>query len=436
MMKKSQKAVERRETVRGREADLQPKGRPDRADASQCSRPSRNRQTLPRILALLVRGCYKIPDVTDLRKVSKTYRDLRQRGLLQAEEADRMTVVSGLLPTLAAGPAGARKCQEALGAAGLSPAAVRTSIERLRSLGFAIEACGHGGFRLTAPFSHLLVPEAVLPLLLEQMGPSSPWVAGLPYCYLAGCASTNQVLKEEAAFSPAGKVVVADEQTEGRGRLGRCWSSRPGEDLTFSVLLHPTLPPAQAPLLSLGAAVAVAETLEAMPGLQGRVRVKWPNDVLVGDKKVCGILLESRLEGERLRWAVVGIGVNVNSDPSLLLSEMAMTHKEEWGAKPRPSSLRAESGHEVARGALLADLLAGLTKWFGEADPTTLLNAFRAHDALIGRRVEVVPGPSGEGRKLIGEASGIGPAGELLLREETGGEVRVIAGEVTVLTSQ
>ena len=152
---------------------------------------------------------------------------------------------------------------------------------------------------MPVPFDDLLVPEAVLPLLLERMDYHA--AAGHSDCRTAisaSCGSTNLQLKDEAAASPGGTLVITDDQTEGRGRLGRSWSSSPGEDLTFSVLLHPLMSPAEASLLSLAAALAIAEVLETLTGLEGRVRVKWPNDVLIDDKKVCGILLESSVEGD------------------------------------------------------------------------------------------------------------------------------------------
>jgi BirA family biotin operon repressor/biotin-[acetyl-CoA-carboxylase] ligase len=258
----------------------------------------------------------------------------------------------------------------------------------------------------------------------------------LPYRYHARCGSTNLLVKDEAASAPAGLLVVADEQTEGRGRLGRSWSSRPGEDLTFSVLLRPSLPVTQAPLLSLVASLAIAEVFEALPGLGGRVRVKWPNDVLIDEKKVCGVLLESFLEGERLQWALAGIGVNVNSEPVALLRDLAPPQDEEWRGKPHPTSLRAETGMEVARGTLLADLLTQLTLRWTQVGEPRLLDGLRTRDALLGRHVEVLAGPPDGALVVAGEAVGIGAQGELLVRDANGREVQVFAGEVTLRTGE
>jgi BirA family biotin operon repressor/biotin-[acetyl-CoA-carboxylase] ligase len=309
---------------------------------------------------------------------------------------------------------------------------VMTEIEYLRLLGFTIDEAGSAGYRLTRPFDDLLVPEAVLPLLLSLPEYSDVSGLGLPYRYHQRCGSTNLLLKQEAAGSPTGTLVVTDDQTEGRGRLGRSWSSGPGEDLTFSVLLRPVTSPAEASLLSLAAALAVAEVLEVHAGLRDRVRVKWPNDVLIDDKKACGILLESSLEGERLDWVVAGIGLNVNSDPGALLAGLEPAEREAWGDRPQPTSLRAELGREVPRGRLLAELLVRLSLYLDGSATPELLSRLWARDALRGRRLRVFAGPPDGALVVAGEAMGIGSQGELLVRDGAGRIVRVFAGEVTL----
>jgi len=134
--------------------------------------------------------------------------------------------------------------------------------------------------------------------------------------------STNSVLKEMAeAGEPEGTVVVAEEQRAGRGRLGRGWAS-PRGGLWFSVLLRPEVPPAEAPSLTLMAGVAVAQALKAQLGLDARL--KWPNDVLVRGKKLCGLLAESRSDG-RLEYVILGIGINANFLLSALPEELRRT---------------------------------------------------------------------------------------------------------------
>jgi BirA family biotin operon repressor/biotin-[acetyl-CoA-carboxylase] ligase len=357
------------------------------------------------------------------------------RGLLGMGLAHRVALAARLLSTLprtASMPAEVLS-GEALGKTlGLSRAAVHKHVEHLRSLGFAVVPVAGAGYRLERPFSDLVTAEAVLPFLLESADLESPWVAGLPYRYRASCESTNKALKDMASSSPSGTVVVTDEQTGGRGRLGRTWASRPCEDLTFSALLRPSLAPARAHLLSLAAALAVAEVLETIPGLEGRVRVKWPNDVMLGDEKLCGILLEGSMDVDRLQWAVAGIGLNVNSDPAALVGRLSAEAQKEWLGRPRPTSLREELGHEVPRGPLLAALLVRLTERWTDVETGGVLEGLRQRDFLAGRRVEVVSGPPRNELLAAGEVLGIGHEGQLMVRGASGEVVAIFAGDVTV----
>lgn len=391
------------------------------------------------------------------------------RGVVGAGLAHRAVLAARLTRTLPqAGPGacpGAISGEALAGTLGLSRAAVHKHVGCLRMLGFAVGSLPGAGYRLERPFADLVAAEAVLPFLLGIVRPEMPWMAGLPFLYLPRCESTNLSLKEAMAPRrgagrgateapalgglPAGALVVTDEQTGGRGRLGRTWSAEAGRDLTFSVFLRPSLAPAQAHLLSLAAALAVAEVVETLPGLGGRVAVKWPNDVLLGDEKVCGILLEGSMDVDRLHWAVAGIGLNVNSTSSALVAALEPGDAEAWAGRPRPVSLRESLGHEVPRAPLLAALLARLTsRWTeledrndrvpdgaGGSGAARVLAALRQRDALAGRQVEVLSGSQGQGRQEViasGEAAGIGPEGQLLVRRASGEIVAVFAGDVTL----
>lgn len=214
--------------------------------------------------------------------------------------------------------------------------------------------------------------------------------------------------------------------------MGRTWMSEPGKDLTFSVLLRPALAPAQAHLLSLAAALATAETIEGLVGGNGRVQVKWPNDVLLDGRKVCGILLEGSMDADRVLWAIAGVGLNVNSRPSEMLRRLTVGQRQDWLGRPQPTSLREHMGRDTARAPLLTDLLCRLTRRWTEVGRPGLLDALRARDALWGRCIEVSAGPPGNGPVVTGEAAGIGAEGQLLVRERGGATVPVFAGEVTV----
>ena len=188
-----------------------------------------------------------------------------------------------------------------------------------------------------------VAPDAVRPLLSGSFG--------RVYRYEDVCASTQRLLRED---DPEGAVAVAEEQTEGRGRLGRSWQAPAGTSVLVSVLLRPAVESPRLPELSLVAGGAVAEAIAEVIGIDPVI--KFPNDVLVGGKKVAGILAEST-EGR----VVLGIGVNVNQTAEELPRD----------AQTEPTSLRIEVGDRVDRGKLLAAILLRLERsydsWVGDA---------------------------------------------------------------------
>jgi BirA family biotin operon repressor/biotin-[acetyl-CoA-carboxylase] ligase len=179
-----------------------------------------------------------------------------------------------------------------------------------------------------------LAPRAVQPLLAGRFGHV--------YRYEELCASTQRLLQDD---DPEGAVAVAEEQSEGRGRLGRTWHAAPRTSVLVSVLLRPEIEPSRLPELSLVAGGAVAEAIADVTGIDPAI--KFPNDVLVRGKKVAGILAESS-DGR----VVLGVGVNVNQT----------TEELPDGAQTPPTSLRVELGEPVDRAALLAAILLRLER--------------------------------------------------------------------------
>jgi BirA family transcriptional regulator, biotin operon repressor / biotin---[acetyl-CoA-carboxylase] ligase len=228
--------------------------------------------------------------------------------------------------------------------------------------------------------------------------------------------STNAAVAERArAGAPEGLVVVAEHQTAARGRLDRTWETPPGAALLFSVLLRPTAPTRSWPWLPLLAGYAVDKTLKAHGYDAG---VKWPNDVLIADGKVAGILVE-RIETPDGPAAVVGIGLNV----SLTADELPV---------PTATSLALVSGSAPDRTQLLVDLLSGLREAYdawqagGDLSGMRLLESYSAACVTLGREVRVeLPG----GQALVGRASGIDPGGRLVV-EGPDGPTPVGAGDV------
>jgi BirA family biotin operon repressor/biotin-[acetyl-CoA-carboxylase] ligase len=221
-------------------------------------------------------------------------------------------------------------------------------------------------------------------------------------------------MKERARRgAPEWSVVVADAQTAGRGRHGRAWHSAPG-NLHMSVLLRPEGDPARAGLIPLAAGLAVAE---AIAGLGRDPRLKWPNDVCIGGRKVAGVLVESASTGTRLESAVVGIGVNVAAVPPGLPED----------ARAEAACL-ADSGPAPDRLALAAAVLARMRVWYHPAaDGAALVASWRAR-ALPwwGRTVEATSG----GEVVRGRAVDVDRSGALILRRDDGTTALLHAGDV------
>ncbi len=215
-----------------------------------------------------------------------------------------------------------------------------------------------------------------------------------------------------------GTVVIAEEQTRGRGRLRRRWHSPPGSGLWFSVILKPPLAASDSTKVSLSGALGVARALQECYGV--RARLKWPNDVVVGTRKICGILTECEFIEDRVSFVVMGIGLNV-------LSRQADFAEEIRGIA---TSLKIEAGlDEIARSRVLADVLNHIAHCYVllcrngfESIRTDLL----AHSVLIGKVVRVATGRG----HVEGVAHDIDESGALIIRRDNGTLERVIAGDV------
>ena len=295
-----------------------------------------------------------------------------------------------VLDALADGPVSGPDLAEALD---ISRAAVWKHVEALRAEGFTIES-GDGGYELTA------VPgfggSAV------EYGLDAPF----PVEYHDSIPSTNARAREQAAAGREELVVLADEQTGGRGRLDRPWAS-PSGGIWLSVLFRPDVPMAHAPVFTLAAAVAVTRAAREA-GVDASI--KWPNDVLVDDRKLVGILTEMEGEADRVSWVVVGIGVNANVAPAALPS----------GANP--TSLLAERGEPVDRRRFTQRLLEEFHQL--RQDPEAVLDAWREYATTLGREVRVET-PSGT---VEGTAVDVEFPGSLVV-ETDAGRVTVSAGD-------
>ena len=223
-----------------------------------------------------------------------------------------------------------------------------------------------------------------------------------------------------AAGAPEGATVVAEEQTEGRGRLGRAWVAPPGSSLLLSVVLRPPLGREAVWLVVAAAGVALAGAVDAVAPGAAPAGLKWPNDLELGGRKAAGLLAEAQLDGDRMAAVLLGMGVNVAQGAADLPPEVA----------GRATSVSLAAGAPVDRARLLAAwaerFLAGYAE-LGAGRPGRLLAAYRDRLVTVGRRVRadrVGAGP------VVGTAVDLTPGGALVVQTDTGARVEVLAGDV------
>jgi len=236
--------------------------------------------------------------------------------------------------------------------------------------------------------------------------------------YFRTLDSTNAKAYQLAlAGAEEGEVVLSETQEKGRGRLGRPWFSPPFLNLYLSVILRPNISPHQAPLITLMAAVAVAEAIREFTGLLPLI--KWPNDLLLRDRKIAGLLNEIHSETDRIHFVILGIGVNLNMDEKAFSKEIRSV----------ATSLRIELGQTISRKAFLRSLLQALERWYSvflKEGSDVLLKAWRDWAQVEGRKVKV----TSFGDVLAGKAIDVDSDGALILETEDGKRIRVVAGDV------
>jgi len=317
--------------------------------------------------------------------------------------------VAGLLTLLAKNAtiviSGARIAREI----GVSRSAVWRWVERLRELGVKVKGQAATGYFLEK------VPDILTADELRRRLKGNLFGKRIHHFFKTD--STNRVAFELARVEePEGTVVLAEEQTGGRGRAGRVWHSERATGIYVSLLLRPKLAPVQAPLLTMMAGLSAHTAVEAATGLS--VDLKWPNDLIIRGKKAGGILTEMHAEPGQIRFVVVGIGLNVNQErfPGEL-ANMA-------------TSLRQEMGKPQSRMELLVRLLREFESDYnrlvheGMASVVTRFEVFSSY--AHGKRVRVSNGTE----SYLGTTAGLGPEGLLQVERDDGRLVTVIAGDV------
>lgn len=297
---------------------------------------------------------------------------------------------------------------------GVSRTAVWKAIKQLEKDGYVIEAQNNKGYRLVEENDSHIFSKVEIESHLDTQ-----WVGrGLVFHKETG--STNLDAKALAEQGEAaGALVVADMQTAGRGRRGRNWVSPSGKDIYMTLMLRPQCRPEKASALTLVMALAVLEAIhELIPEGCG---IKWPNDIVINNKKVCGILTEMSAELDGIHYVVIGVGINVNQT----------TFEED--IRDRATSLYLESGMEINRSRLVARVMHYFEKDYALFEKTWDLSGLidQYNRFLVNRDREVrVLDPQGE---FDGIARGINEKGELIVERQSDGQtVQVYAGEVSV----
>jgi BirA family biotin operon repressor/biotin-[acetyl-CoA-carboxylase] ligase len=289
---------------------------------------------------------------------------------------------------------------------GISRTALWKRIKSLREKGFQIEASPGKGYRL------MKTPELSLDELRSLL-------KGIRVVLLDKTSSTNELAMDLAVMGyPEGSVIIADAQTEGKGRLGRKWFSPKGVNIYMSVILKPSIPPKDAAVLTLISAVSCAHAVRRLTGAD--VRIKWPNDLMVSGKKLGGILLEMRSELDRILFAVAGIGINVNME----------RFKDEISQSA--TSIFIETGKRHSRTALIVEILKEMNRWLKTLDKTgkaSILNEWRRLSSTLGRNVMVVSGSE----TIKGVAEDIDEEGRLVIKTKDGSFKHISSGDVKML---
>lgn len=293
---------------------------------------------------------------------------------------------------------------------GVSRSTVWRWVQRLRELGVRVKGRPATGYFLET------VPDILLPDLLRKRLKGS--LFGKRFHHYFKTASTNRIAMELGyAEEPEGMVVLAEEQTGGRGRAGRSWYSERGTGIYVTLLLRPHLAPVHAPLLTMLAGLSARAAIQAQTGLT--VDLKWPNDLMLGGRKIGGILTEMHAEPSLVRFVALGIGLNVNQEkfPAELLSVA--------------TSLRRASGRFHSRLEILVRLLSQLendyNRFLREGPPYVVERFQLESEFAHGKRVRVDTGMD----SYQGVSAGLSPEGLLLVKKDDGRVMTVIAGDVT-----
>lgn len=292
---------------------------------------------------------------------------------------------------------------------GISRTAIWKHINILREEGYDIESVNKKGYRLIGSQKDLLNPQNIYHNLKTV-------IIGKNVIHLESVDSTNDYLKKIGNDVQEGTVVISEEQTKGKGRLGRNWQSKSKEGIWMSIILKPEIIPYKAPFITL---IAGAAIVKALNNLQVPAKIKWPNDIIINDKKVSGILTELSAEIERINYVVVGIGMNVkNLNFDKELEEKATSlHKENY---------------YLSRVEIVSQILYEFENLYNDYIANDYkedtIKICKEYSAIINKDVYIIKGDEKELVKCID----ISDSGNLIVRDSNNNVQEILSGEVSI----
>lgn len=293
----------------------------------------------------------------------------------------------------------------------MTRSAIWKYMNMLKEDGYMIESIPKKGYRIISSPDILTLDEIENDLNTRFIGRKVH--------YYDSIDSTNKEAKKLATLEDEGTVIISEEQTEGKGRLGRGWISPKGKGIWMSIILKPNVEPVKVGAITLLGAAAVYNGLKNM---NVDSLIKWPNDILIDDKKICGILTEMNAELNRINYLIMGIGINVNLDEDDIPPEL----------KDRANSIKIYKNKEIDRKSLLANILNEFEKLYipfaANGDVSIAIRICRENSASIDKEVKIIEG----NKERLGRALDINNNGELIVEFEDGKVQNIYAGEVSI----
>lgn len=293
---------------------------------------------------------------------------------------------------------------------GITRAAIWKHMKSLKEEGYEIMFISKKGYKLISTPDILTYEEIKDKLTTKYIGKN--------IIHYNTIDSTNKIAKKLAINNiDEGTVIISEEQTEGRGRLGRIWSSPKGKGIWFSVILKPNINPIMASRVTL---IGAASVYCALSEMNIKTKIKWPNDIVLNNKKLCGILTEMSGEVDKLNYIVMGIGINVNVE------------KFNDDLKDIATSLKIEEEKSIDRKELLSKIINNLEAFYNKfkenGDIEEVVEICKNNSAIIGKKIKII----NCGKERIVKAVNLDKDGELLIENEDGLLEKIISGEISI----